>query len=302
MRVFITGASGWIGSAVIPELLAHNHGVLGLARSGEAAERVASSGAEVLRGDVQDLAVLRTGAEQADAVVHLAFRHDVAWSGRFDEAAASDRCAIDVFGEVLAGSERPLAIASGVAGLKRGGLATERDMPSTEVSPRAASEQAALTLAERGVRAMSVRFAPTVHGAGDHGFIARIVDADRGHGTAAYIGGGENRWPAVHRSDAARLVRLGLEQAPPGSVLHAVAEEGIAMREIAKAIGHRFELPAASISLEQAGSRFGFIGQFLGLDMPASSAITRELLGWEPTGPSLIEDIEAGAYSNGSQA
>jgi nucleoside-diphosphate-sugar epimerase len=300
MRVFVTGASGWIGSAVIGELLANGHEVLGLARSDAAAERVAASGAEVLRGDIQDLDVLRAGAEQADGVVHLAFRHDIAWTGHFDQAAASDRHAIELFGEVLAGSDRPFAIASGLAGLTPGRTATEHDHPNPELSPRVASEQAALALAARGLRSMSVRFAPTVHGTGDHGFIARIIDADRSHGTAGYIGNGENRWPAVHRSDAARLVRLGIEHAPAGSVLHAVAEEGVAMRDIAEAISRRFELPATAISPEQAGPRFGFIGQFVGLDMPASSAITRELLGWEPTGPTLLEDIQTGAYSNGT--
>ncbi len=301
MRVFVTGASGWIGSAVIPELLAQGHEVLGLARSDAAAEKVAASGAEVLRGDVQDIDVLRAGADQADAVVHLAFRHDIAWTGQFEEAAASDRAAIEAFGEVLAGSDRPLAVAAGVAGLNPGGIATEQDMPSEQVSPRAASERSLLGLAERGVRSMSVRFAPTVHGAGDHGFIARIVEADRSHGAAGYVDNGENRWSAVHRDDAARLVRLGIERAPAGSVLHAVAEEGVAMRDVAEAIGRRFELPAIAIAPAEAGARFGFIGQFVGLDMAASSAITRELLGWDPTGPTLIEDIEAGAYSNGSQ-
>lgn len=302
MRIFVTGASGWIGSAVVPELLAQGHEVVGLARSDAAAQKVAASGAEVLRGDIQDIDVLRAGAEQADGVVHLAFRHDIAWTGHFDKAAASDRRAIELFGEVFAGSDRPLAIASGVAGLKPGAIATERDNPANEVSPRVASEHAALALAERGVRAMSVRFAPTVHGTGDHGFIAQIIDADRNHGAAGYIGNGENRWPAVHRSDAAQLVRLGIEHAPAGSVLHAVAEEGIAMRDIAEAIGRRFELPATAISPEQAGARLGFIGQFIGLDMPASSAITRELLGWEPSGPTLLQDIETGAYSDGSQS
>ena len=169
------------------------------------------------------------------------------------------------------------------------------------MSPRAASERAALALADRGVRSMSVRFAPTVHGAGDHGFIARIIDSDRSHGAAGYLGDGDNRWPAVHRSDAAQLVRLGIEHAPGGSVLHAVAEEGVPMRDIAAAISRRFELPATAISPEEAGERFGFIGQFVGLDMPASSAITREVLGWEPAGPALVEDIETGAYSNGAE-
>ena len=202
---------------------------------------------------------------------------------------------------MLAGSDRPLAIASGLAGLKPGSIATERDEPNDDVSPRVASEHTTLALADRGVRSMSVQFAPTVHGTGDHGFIARIIDADRSHRAACYIGNGENRWPAIHRSDAARLVRLGIEHAPAGSVLHAVAEEGVPMRDVAEAISRRFELPATAISSEEAGARFGFIGQFVGLDMPASSAITRELLGWEPTGPTLVEDIEAGAYSDGSQ-
>jgi nucleoside-diphosphate-sugar epimerase len=301
MRIFVTGASGWIGSAVVPELIAAGHQVIGLARSDAAAEKVAASGAEVLRGDIQDIDVLRAGAEQANAVVHLAFRHDIAWTGHFEEAAASDRRAIEVFGQVLDGSDGPLVVASGVAGLRPGGVATERDLPSDEVSPRAASERAVLALADRSVRSISVRFAPTVHGAGDHGFIARIVDADRTSGVAGYVADGENRWAAVHQKDAARLVRLGIEHAPGGSVLHAVGEEGIAMRDIADAISHRFELPATPISPEEAGERFGFLAQFVGLDMAASSAITRELLGWEPTGPTLTEDIATGAYSNGAQ-
>ncbi|HLH65559.1 MAG TPA: SDR family oxidoreductase [Solirubrobacteraceae bacterium] len=299
MRVFVTGASGWIGSAVVPELLAHGHEVRGLVRSDKAAERVAAMGAEIVRGDIQDLEALRAGAAWADAIVHLAFRHDIAWTGGFAEAAASDRRAIELFGEALSGRTGALAIASGLAGLRRGAIATEHDHPDEGASPRVASERLALALARRGVRSMSVRFAPTVHGAGDHGFIARIVDADRRHGTAAYVGDGANRWSAVHRDDAARLVRLGVERAPAGSVLHAVAEKGVAMRDVAEAIGRRHELELASISPEEADARFGFLGQFVGLDLAASSAITRQLLGWEPTGPTLIEDIEAGAYADG---
>jgi nucleoside-diphosphate-sugar epimerase len=187
-------------------------------------------------------------------------------------------------------------IASGLAGLADGRPATERSRPDLAASPRVASERTALALAERGVRSMSVRFAPTVHGAGDHGFIAQIVEADRRHGLAAYLGDGANRWPAVHRADAARLVRLGIERAPAGSVLHAVAEEGVAMRAIAEAIGRRLELSAGAISPTEAEARFGFLAQFVGLDMPASSAITQELLTWRPSGPTLLEDIESGAY------
>jgi nucleoside-diphosphate-sugar epimerase len=298
MRVFVTGASGWIGSAVVAELLANDHQVLGLARSDASAETIAAAGAEVRRGDVTDLAVVRAAAAECDAVVHLAFRHDVAFSGDFDTAVASDRAAIETIGDALAGTDKPLAIASGLAGGRSGKIATEDDRPEPTPGPggRIINERIALALADRGVRSMSVRFAPTVHGTGDHGFIARIIAADREHGAAAYVADGENRWPAVHVSDAARLVRLGIEQAPAGSVLHAVAEEGIAFRQIAEAIGRRFELPAASLSAEQATQHFGFLGGFVALNAPASSAQTRQLLGWEPTGPGLIADIMAGAY------
>ena len=298
MRLFVTGASGWIGSHVVAELLANGHQVLGLARSQASGEAIAAAGAEVRRGEVTDLDVLRDAAVECDGVVHLAFRHDVAFSGDFDTAVASDHAAIETFGEALAGSDKPFAIASGLAGVRRGEIATEDDRPEPTPGPggRVANERTALALANRGVRSMSVRFAPTVHGAGDYGFIALAIAADREHGTAAYVGDGENRWPAVHVSDAARLVRLGIEGAPAGLVLHAAAEEGVAFREIAEAIGHRFELPATSLSAEQAAERFGFLARFVGMDIPASSARTRELLGWVPTAPGLITDIEAGAY------
>lgn len=299
MRVFVTGASGWIGSAVTTEFIDAGHQVVGLARSDESAAAVQALGADVLRGDLEDLDVLRAGAGDADGVVHLAFRHEVAFRDGDPEAAvASDRAAIDALGEVLAGSGRPLAIASGVAGLKPGALATEseRPEPMPGVGGRALNERAALALADRGVRSMSVRFSPTVHGDGDGGFIKQIVEADRSHGLAAYVGDGANRWAAVHRSDAARLVRLGIERAPAGSVLHAVGEEGVAMRAIAEAIGGGLGIAVGSISAEDAAAHFGFLGGFVGMDMPVSSAITQELLDWTPAGPGLVEDIVAGHY------
>ena len=298
MRIFVTGASGWIGSAVVAELLANDHEVVGLARSDASAEAITAAGGEVRRGDVGDLDVLRDAAAESDGVVHLAFRHEIAFTGDFETAVVSDRAAIEALGEALAGTDRPLAIASGVAGLNPGTLATERDRP--EPSPgaggRILNERVALALAERGVRSISVRFAPTVHGHGDNGFIAITVAADRAAGTAAYIGDGTNRWPAVHRSDAARLVRLGIEGAPAGSVLHAVGEQGVPIRDVAEAIGRGLDLPVTSITTEQAEAQFGFLAGFLALEMPASNDLTRELLSWEPSGPGLVADLDAGHY------
>jgi len=299
MRVFVTGASGWIGSALTAELLGTGHQVVGLARSDTSAAAVEESGAEVLRGDIQDLDVVRAGARDCDAVVHLAFRHDVAFrDGDFETAVNSNQAAIEAIGEELAGSDRPFAIASGVAGLKPGSLATEDERPEPFPGPggRVQNERTALALADRGVRSMSVRFAPTVHGDGDGGFIKVITEADRSHGLAAYIDDGAARWAAVHISDAAVLIRLGLERAPAGAVLHAVAEEGVAMRDIAQAIGDGLGIPVGSISAEEAGEHFGFLSRFVGMDMPVSSSLTRELLDWTPAGPGLIEDIAAGHY------
>ena len=298
MRVFVTGASGWIGSAVVAELLAADHQVLGLARSDASAAAVTAAGAQVRRGDIGDLEVLRAAAHDCDAVVHLAFRHDIAFTGDFETAVNSDRAAIEVLGEALAGTDKPLAIASGVAGLKPGAVATERDMaqPFPGAGGRVLNEAAGLALAERGVRSMSVRFAPTVHGEGDHGFLAGIIAADRAAGSAAHIGAGDNRWPAVHRSDAARLVRLGIESAPARSVLHAVAEEGVALLEITEAIGRGLHLPVTSITAEQGDAQFGFLAGFLAMDMPVSSALTRQLLSWTPTGPGLVADLDQGHY------
>lgn len=298
MRIFVTGASGWIGSAVVGELLAVGHQVLGLARSDASAKTVAAAGAEVRRGDIGDLDVLRAAAADSDGVVHLAFRHDIAFTGDFETAVGSDLAAIEALGEALAGTGRPLAVASGVAGLKPGALATERDMPQPfpGAGGRVLNERTALALAERGVRSMSIRFAPTVHGEGDNGFTARIVAADRDAGRSAHIGDGTNRWPAVHRSDAARLVRLGIENAPPGSVLHAVGEQGVPILDVAQAIGRGLDLPVTALTFEQAEAQFGFLAGFLSLDMPVSNEITRELLSWRPTGPGLIADLDQGHY------
>ena len=294
MRLLVTGASGWIGSASVAELTAAGHHVLGLARSDEAAATVAGLGAEVVRGSLEDLPGLRAAAARVDGVVHLGYIHDFS---RMPEAAQADRAAIEVFAEVLAGSGGPLLIASGTLGLAPGRVGTEHDRPLVAMHPRVANAAFTLGLAERGVRAMVVRFAPTVHGAGgDHGFIAVLARIARERGVSGYPGDGLNRWPAVHRLDAARLVHRAVEQAPAGSVLHAVAEEGIATRAIAQAIAHIQGLAVASIAPDRTQAHFDWIGQFFGVDTPASSAVTRALLGWTPREPTLLEDIAAGHY------
>ncbi|MCG7285198.1 SDR family oxidoreductase [Cellulomonas sp. ACRRI] len=299
MRVFVTGASGWIGSAAVPELLAAGHDVVGLARSEASAASLAAAGVEVRRGDLDDLAALRAGAEDADAVLHLAFKHDfsdMAGSGR------TERAAVEALGDVLAGTDRPLLLASGIAGVAPGRLLTE-DLKSPYVAPdapRGASETYALGLAERGVRPVALRFAPTVHGSGDHGFVAELVRVARQRGVAGYVGDGSNRWPAVHRSDAGRLIALALARAAAQGdvpVVHAAGEEGVPARDIAEAIGRSLGVPAASVAAEEATTHFGWIGGFFALDLPASSALTRERLGWRPTGPTLLEDLTAGAYT-----
>jgi len=296
MRVFVTGASGWIGSATVDELLGAGHQVVGLARSDHSAASLEAKGVTVLRGDLDDLDALRRGTADADAVAHLANKHD--WNNPA-ESNRAERAAVETLAEALAGSDRPFVLAAGVAGLAQGRPGTEAD-PSPAVgpdSPRGGSENLALDYVDRGVRTISARFAPTVHGVRDHGFIAYITAAARRHGVSAYVGDGSAAWSAVHRSDAARLVRLGLEQAPAGSRLHAVAEEAIPTREIAEAIAEALGIPVTSIAPEDAVEHFGFIGRFFALDMSASSNRTRELLDWNPTGPTLIEDIKAGAYT-----
>jgi nucleoside-diphosphate-sugar epimerase len=293
MRVFVTGASGWIGSAVVAELLGSGHQVLGLARSDSAAEKIAAAGAEVQRGDLEDLDALRAGANASEGVVHLGYNHDFSQMGA---AAQTDALAIDALGTALEGTGGPLVVASGTLGLAPGRVGTERDMPDPSIHPRTPNSVAALAFAERGVRASIVRFAPTVHGPGDHGFIATLVAIARDKGVSAYVDEGVNRWPAVHRLDAGALVCRTVEDAPAGSVLHGVDEEGIATRVIAEAIGRGLDLPVTSIPAEQATDHFDWIGRFFGADAPASNVLTRELLSWEPTHQGLIADLDEGHY------
>jgi nucleoside-diphosphate-sugar epimerase len=296
MRVFVTGASGWIGSATVDELLAAGHEVTGLARSDASAAALEAKGAQVRRGDLDELAGIRAGAEAAEAVIHLANKHD--WSDMAGTAAA-ERAAVQTIGDALAGTNRPFLFASGVAGLAQGRPSTEDD-PSPfhgPDSPRGGSENLALEFTGRGVHSVSLRFAPTVHGTGgDHGFIAVLAAVARDKGVSGYPGDGTSRWAAVHRSDAARMVALGLAKAPAGARLHAVAEEGIPSRVIAEAIGRNLGLPVTSIAPGDVAGHFGWIGTFFSMDLTATSTVTRELLGWVPEGPSLIEDIDAGAY------
>jgi nucleoside-diphosphate-sugar epimerase len=298
MRVFVTGATGWIGSAVVPELIGAGHQVVGLARSEASAAALAAAGAEAQRGTLDDLEVLRSAAAMSDGVLHLAFKHDIAFSGSYQAAAEADRRAIDAIGAALEGSNRPLVIASGVAGHQSGVVVTEKDVadPDSPAGQRTRSEQAALSLASSGVRSSSLRLSPTVHGEGDHGFVATLVGIARDKGVSGYIGDGSNRWPAVHRLDAARLFRLALETAPAGSVLHGVAEDGVPVRAIAEAIGRHLDMPVTSIAPEDASEHFGWLGAFLALDVQASSALTRALLGWQPTHPGLIDDLDQGHY------
>jgi len=290
MRVFVTGASGFVGSAVVRELINSGHQVTGLARSDSSAAKLAAAGAQVHRGSLGDLDSLRAGAAAADGVAHLAFVHDFE---NYVEAANIDRSAIAAIGEVLAGTGRPFVVTSGLAGFGLGRPLTEEDAAAPE-SPRVSEE--ALVLADRGVRVSAVRLAPSVHGEGDHGFVPRLIEIARAKGTSAYPGDGSNRWPAVHRLDAARLFRLALENAPVGARLHGVAEGGIPVRDIAEVVGRHLGLPVESVPVEQAFDHFGWLGGFFALDLPASSALTQERLDWHPVHPGLIADLEKGHY------
>jgi nucleoside-diphosphate-sugar epimerase len=311
MRVFVTGASGWIGSAVVPELIGAGHEVTGLARSDASAAALAAAGARVQAGTLDDLDGLRRAAAASDGVIHLAFKHDIAFSGDFQGAADADRRVVETFGEALAGSERPFVIASGIIGLATGRVGTEQDghgldpaVPAADTGPRTrlATAEITLSLASRGVRSSVVRLPPTCHGDGDHGFLATLVRIARDKGVSGYIGDGSNRWPAVHRLDAARLFHLALEKAPAGSTLHAVADEGVPIRAIAEVIGRHLDLPVVAVSPDEAGGHFSWLAGFLAADSPASSTLTRELLGWQPTQPELIDDLDKGHYFHNPSA
>jgi nucleoside-diphosphate-sugar epimerase len=299
MRVFVTGASGWIGSALVRELIGAGHQVTGLARSDASAAALVAAGVEVRRGTLDDLDVLRGAAAESDGVIHLAFKHDIAFSGGFQDAANADRRAVEAFGGALAGTDRPFVLASGLLGLAPGRVATEQDGLDPvggrdAVEIRRGTAQLTLSLADRGVRSSVVRLPPTVHGEGDKGFMATLVGIARDKGVAGYAGDGANRWPAGHVLDAAHLFRLALEKAPAGSALHANADEGVPIRGVAEVIGRHLDVPVTSI--EDVAGHFGWMAGLIGADSPASSALTRELLGWRPTQPGLIDDLDKGHY------
>ncbi|MGW4843224.1 SDR family oxidoreductase [Nocardia brasiliensis] len=307
MRVFITGASGWIGSALVTELVDHGHTVIGLARSPQSAESLTALGADVVRGTIDDLDLIQATTAASDGVAHLAFKHDIAFSGGFAQAAAADRAVIDAVGAVLAGSGKPFAVASGLLGVAPGTVATERDghevstvepgQPAAATMMRRANAEATLALASRGIRSSVVRLAPTVHGEGDRGFMASIAGIARDKGFSGFLGEGSNRWSAIHRSDAAALFRLALEHAPGGSTLHGCGEQGVPIRTVAEAFGSRLDVPVKEVTPENAAAHFAWLAEFIGLDAAASNTRTRELLDWEPTGPGLIDDINAGYYT-----
>ena len=304
MRIFVTGTSGWIGSAVVPELINSGHHVVGLARSDGSAQVLAEAGVEVQRGSLDDLELLHEVASASDGVIHLAFKHELAFGGDFMGAATADRQAVETFADALAGTDRPFVLASGLLGISPGAVVTERD---GHVAPDAsrvgegpytrwATAEYVLSLASKGIRSSIVRLAPTNHGDGDNGFMATLVAIARETGVAGYVGDGSNRWPAVHRLDSAKLFALALSGAPAGSTLHAAADEGVPIREVAAVIGRHLNVPVRSIAPEDVAGHFTWLSHFIGMDSPASSAITRELLGWQPVQVGLLADLDEGHY------
>lgn len=292
MRVFVTGATGFVGSAVIAELIAAGHSVLGLSRSEKGAAAVKATGADILNGSLEDLDSLKRGAAASDAVIHTAFIHDFS---KFRENCEIDRQAIETIGETLAGTDKPLIVTSGLGMIPHDGLVTEDTVPPADAHIPRVSEQAALAFASRSVRAMAIRL-PQVHGAGDHAFTPHLINLARETGVSAYVGSGANRWPAVHRFDAARLYRLAVEKGTAGARYHAVADQGIPLRTIAEIIGRRLGLPVRSIPAEEAASHFGWFTTFASMDSPASSEKTRHQLGWQPTEIGLVEDLDSATY------
>ena len=301
MRVFVTGATGFIGSAIVNELTGAGHQVVGLARSDASAAVLEAKNVAVQRGTLEDLDSLRRGAHASDGVIHAGYDHD--WLRASDgdffalfmAAAETDRRAIEAMGTELAGSDRPLVITSGLLGLAPGRLGTEDDA-GDPASPRNASEVLALSMAPSGVRTSVVRLPPSVHGDGDKGFVPGLIGIARAKGASAYVADGSNRWPAVHRLDAALLYRLAVENAKAGSRLHGSAEEGVPFRDIAAAIGKQLNLPVVSVPIDEADEHFGRMGRFVAMDAPNSSRLTRERLGWNPTHPTLLADLEHGTY------
>jgi nucleoside-diphosphate-sugar epimerase len=293
MRIFVTGATGFIGSVVVAELIARGHEITGLARSDTSAATLAAWGARALEGTLADTETLIAGAKASEGVIHLGFTHD---GPDFFAAVEADRVAVAALTGALVGSGKPLVIASGTLMVAHARPATETASPLSPAAPRAASEALVLGAAETGVRGVVIRLSPSVHDRPRQGLVSLMIAAARQSGVSGYVGDGENRWPAVHRSDAAHLIVLALEGAAPGSVLHAVAEEGVPLRAIAEAIGEGLGLPVQSLTLEEAGARFGFSTFAMTIDNPASSQISQETLGWAPTGPTLLEGLRHGGY------
>ena len=305
MRVFVTGASGHIGSALVPELLGHGHQVVGLARSDRSAAALEAAGAEAWRGDLDDLDGLHAAAAAADGVVHLAFKHEAMATGDYLGAIADDLKAIEAMGAALEGTGKPFVGTGGTMMLALGGvkgrLGTEQD--AVTGGPRVDAENTVTGFAERGIRSSIIRLSPIVHSSLDHhGFAHQLIGIARAKGVSGFVGDGSNRWPAVHTLDAAQLYLLALESAPAGSRLHGVADAGVPFREIAAVIGSRLGLPTASVDPQDAGGHFGFLGMLVGLDNPTSNALTRELLGWEPSHAGLLDDLNHGHYFDGVTA